>query len=92
MDREAFERLRDDLDSIIAPVKFRLAEEVYSHASFGSMYAVWSRRGESIRLVWDGKEAMLVLQTRTDTDWSDLAYGPSSEAEVILAAARQHVS
>lgn len=92
MDREAFERLRDDLDSILGPVKFRLAEEVYSPASFGSMYAVWSRRGESMRLVWDGKEGMLVLQSSTDANWVDVAYGPSSEADVILAAARQHVS
>jgi hypothetical protein len=92
MDRDDFEDLRDRLDAILAPVKFRLGEEVYSHASFGSMYAVWSRRGESVRLVWDGKDGVLMIEANRQGKWDYLASGSPSEAETLLDAARAHVS
>ena len=92
MDRAAFECLRDRLDDILAAVAFRLAEEVYRPASFGSMHAVWSRRGENVRLVWDGKERVLVLETDVGGDWHLLASLGASNVETLLDAARAHVS
>ncbi len=94
MDRASFEDIRDRLEAILAPVKFRLGAEVYDYASFGSMYAVWSRRGEDIRLLWDGKEGYLLLEARTDGEWRLLAeplvHTPDA-VEQLLSTARAHV-
>jgi hypothetical protein len=92
MERAAFEQARDQLDAILAPRKFRLAQEVYNHASFGSKLAVWSRRGGSMRLVWDGREDMLLLEVQADEIWEALFVGTASDAAQVAAAAERHLA
>lgn len=68
MNRHSYDRARALLRSEVG----QIAESRYSASSFGSWYITVS--GEpSLRLVWDGKEAWLVVQRGTSAGiWNDL--------------------
>ena len=64
-------------DTRLSSVGFRLAEERYSHASFGSVLAEFSRRGCDVQIVWDGKERALFARYRQHAtgEWTDVEQG-----------------
>jgi hypothetical protein len=75
-------------------VKFRRAVESYNYASFGSAYAEWSRRGEIVRLVWDGKEQWLVVESTKSGDLmrpspANTSAKLASAVDEVVAAARR---
>jgi hypothetical protein len=39
---------------------FSLAVEHFDHHAFGSVYVEYRRRGKWIRIIWDGKESVLL--------------------------------
>jgi len=55
-------------------MKFALVEDVYDE-QVGSRYAHYRKDNQDVRLVWDGKEEWLVLESRSDPEiaWHELA-------------------
>lgn len=55
-----------------------LLEEIHHPGAFGSWYAVFGRGPRQLRLVWDGKEQLLGLQSlgQGGGEWDDLAEEP----------------
>ena len=72
MDRTLSPVLRALLDTIepeLATLGFRLDDETYNHAAFGSASLEYSRRGSRLRFTWDGKDRW---------GWMNLAPQPTS--------------
>jgi len=54
-----FEHARTVLEPVLDRLGFSLAEEHYHQGSFGSAFAVYTRRGGELRLIWDGRDEIL---------------------------------
>jgi hypothetical protein len=65
-------------DPLLASFGFALATEHSDHESFGSSWAEYRRRGLRFRLVWDGKDGLLLAQVADQdgqlrtSEWQDL--------------------
>jgi len=72
--QRAFAELRPTLEGL----GFSLAVEHFDHHAFGSVYVEYRRRGKWIRLVWDGKESVLLAQVSPAQEnmWSDVEGTP----------------
>jgi hypothetical protein len=59
---------------------FSLAVEHFDHYAFGSVYVEYRRRGKWIRIIWDGKEGVLLahVSPARDNVWSDVETPPGS--------------
>ena len=70
---QTYERIKSAIDSKLFSKGYRIMEEKYHPAVFGSRLAVWSNGSTSIRLLWDGKDEVFYLQTlnRLRKDWTD---------------------
>lgn len=64
----------EDLDRELANRGFEATEEVFHPQAFGSRYSTYKRGNTFIRLIWDGKDDCLVLETRDEPEpvWKDL--------------------
>jgi hypothetical protein len=54
-----FTQARAAIEPVLTDLGFRLAEEHYHQQDFGSAYTVYRRRGDEVRLIWDGKESWI---------------------------------
>lgn len=63
MTRETFEKSITAISDLLSPAAFDLSREVYDPGAFGSAYADWVRRNERVRLVWDGRDRALILES-----------------------------
>jgi len=62
------------LQKIVEDLGATLIEQDYRPDVFGSALAVYSQSGNSIRIVWDGKEGWGILQSpQSDGSWKDAA-------------------
>ncbi len=57
-----FENARDQIEAMLEPLGFSIAELVYQPAAFGSAYIIYVAQHCCVRLVWDGKEGALSAQ------------------------------
>jgi hypothetical protein len=59
---------------------FSLAVEHFDHHAFGSAYVEYRRRGKWIRIIWDGKESVLLARVSAAQDnvWTDIETMPRS--------------
>jgi hypothetical protein len=53
---------------------FSLAVEHFDHHAFGSVYVEYRRRGNWIRIIWDGTESVLLahVSPAQDNVWTDV--------------------
>jgi hypothetical protein len=56
-----FLRARDAVEAELGKHGFRLTEELFAHAAFGSAHAEYRHRTHWLRLTWDGKDRQLWL-------------------------------
>jgi hypothetical protein len=74
--QRAFAELRATLEGL----GFLLAVEHFDHYAFGSVYVEYRGRGKRIRLVWDGKESVLLAEVSPAQEdvWTDVETTPRS--------------
>lgn len=79
--QRAFAELRPTLEAL----GFSVAVEHFDHHAFGSVYVEYRRRGKWIRLVWDGKESVLLAQVSPAQEnvWSDVEGTPSGPSKPL---------
>jgi hypothetical protein len=68
--QRAFAELRPTLECF----GFSLAVEHFDHHAFGSVYVEYRRRGTWIRIIWDGKESVLLahVSPAQENVWTDV--------------------
>ena len=68
--QRAFAELRPTLEGL----GFSLAVEHFDHHAFGSVYVEYRRRGKWIRIIWDGKESVLLVHVSPahENVWTDV--------------------
>lgn len=82
---------RLQLEPILQEFGFSLASEALQPESFGSSQADYTRRGERLRLMWDGKDRWLWIAVSTGGErpsyhqWTDLESlrGPAPAATML---------
>lgn len=74
--QRAFAELRPTLEGL----GFSLAVEHFDHHAFGSVYVEYRRRGTWIRIIWDGKESVLLahVSPAQENVWTDVEHMPGS--------------
>ena len=74
--QRAFAELRPTLEAL----GFSLAVEHFDHHAFGSVYVEYRRRVKWIRIIWDGKENVLLAQVSPAEEnvWTDVEAMPDS--------------
>jgi hypothetical protein len=79
MDRDispVFLRAREAVEAELCKHGFRLTEELFGHAAFGSAQAEYHHRTHWLRLTWDGKDHQLWLSGAI-TDDQHVLPGPA---------------
>ena len=63
-----------DISQALTGMNFKLTEDTYDEQAFGSRYAIYQRNLDEVRLVWDGREEWLLLETRGEGEkaWKEL--------------------
>jgi hypothetical protein len=74
--QRAFAELRATLEGL----GFSLAVEHFDHHASGSVYVEYRQRGKWTRVVWDGKESVLLahVSTAQEDAWTDVETTPGS--------------
>jgi hypothetical protein len=74
--QRAFAELRPTLEDL----GFSVAVEHFDHYAFGSVYVEYRRREKWIRIIWDGKECVLLAQVSPAQEnvWTDVESPPGS--------------
>jgi hypothetical protein len=90
--------LRDKIELLLIQQHFELLEELRSPRFFGSWYKIWANANQEIRLLWDGMEHWLILQSRlsqeqqSDEDnWEDVIEQGISEDEDMRLIEEQFI-
>ena len=79
--QRAFAELRQTLEG----VGFSLAVEHFDHHAFESVYVEYRRRGKWIRIIWDGKESVLLahVSPAQENVWTDVETMPGSAPKPV---------
>ncbi len=74
--QRAFAELRPTLEDL----GFSLAVEHFDHHAFGSVYVEYRCREKWIRIIWDGKESVLLahVSPAQENVWTDVEAVPGS--------------
>jgi hypothetical protein len=72
--QRAFAELRLTLEAL----GFSLAVEHFDHHAFGSVYVEYRQRGKWIRIIWNGKESVLLahVSPADENVWADVETMP----------------
>jgi hypothetical protein len=79
--QRAFAHLRPTLEAL----DFSLAVEHFDHHAFGSVYVEYRRRGKWIRIIWDGKESVLLahVSPAQGNVWTDVEATPGGPPQPL---------
>ncbi len=74
--QRAFAELRHTVEGL----GFSLAVEHFDHHAYGSVYVEYRRREKWIRIIWDGKESVLLahVSPAQENVWTDVETTPGS--------------
>ena len=67
-----YEQIKNELAPILASSGLELIKEEMEQDAFGSAYSVYSGRGLTYRILWDGKDGCGYIQSLMKNNWINL--------------------
>ncbi|MGG1313628.1 MULTISPECIES: hypothetical protein [Cohnella] len=69
MTEQLFEQILKEIDTSLAPQGFQKTKQHHQPQLFDTRYAVFEAPGHLVRVIWDGKQRMLILRIYAKRKW-----------------------